>query len=233
VGSKLVIKERSISPPNFEARTIQFLRAKTTIPVPAVVMDWIEDGRYFMVSERVQGEPLSTAWSKMSAGEKDRVAKQTAAYLAQLRELHSDRIQSLDDQPLYSAFLFPTGYGMPHGPLSSDDELWNELAKALEGVPENVLRQMREQMPSSTPYTFTHGDLTNVNIMVKDGNLTGILDWEASGYFPVWWEYTCAGIGFGDEDKQWKTLLQQYMTDFTEAREFWLNYYSLSKSTRK
>ncbi len=41
-------------------------------------------------------------------------------------------------------------------------------------------------MPSAAPFTFTHGDLTDVNILIKDGNLADILDWEASGYFPVW-----------------------------------------------
>ena len=39
-------------------------------------------------------------------------------------------------------------------------------------------------MPPATPYTFTHGDLTSVNIMVENGNLIGIIDWEASGYYP-------------------------------------------------
>jgi hypothetical protein len=42
--------------------------------------------------------------------------------------------------------------------------------------------------------------------MVKDGNLAGILDWEASGYFPVWWEFACAGIGLGQDDFEWKGL---------------------------
>lgn len=182
-----------------------------------------------MVNERVPGEPLSTAWPKMSISERSRVAKQTAGYLAQLRQLHSSRIESLGGEPIYSAFLFPVGYGLPHGPLSTDDELWDELAKALERVPERALRRLRERMPPSTPYTFTHGDLTDVNIMVENGNLTGIIDWEASGYYPVWWEFTCAGIGLGEEDKQWKRLLQEQMPDFAEAREFWLDFYSLSK----
>lgn len=39
--------------------------------------------------------------------------------------------------------------------------------------------------PVCTPYTFTHGDLNCQNIIVKDGELAGILDWESAGYFPV------------------------------------------------
>ena len=182
-----------------------------------------------MLTKRIAGEPLNTAWAKMSTDERERVAKQTADLLLQLRELQAPLMQSLDGQSLYSAFLFPNGYGLPHGPLSSDDELWAEMMKALEGVPDKACQHLRRRMPSAAPYTFTHGDLTDVNIMVENGNLTGILDWEASGYFPVWWEFTCAGIGLGKQDKEWKDLLRKYMPDHTPGRDFWLDFYALCR----
>ncbi|PVH98629.1 kinase-like protein [Periconia macrospinosa] len=230
LGSNFILKERSNNPPNFEAKNIRFLRENTTIPVPTIVEEWDEqNGRYFMLTKRIHGEALNTVWATMSAAEKEHIAKQTADYIFQLRRLHSPRLQSMEGQPLYSAFLFPNGYGLPHGPLSSDDELWAEMAAALKSVPEKACQRLRERIPSAGPYTFTHGDLTNVNIMVKDGNLAGILDWEASGYFPVWWEFTCAGIGLGQEDQEWKTLLREHMPSYEEAREFWLDFYALSK----
>lgn len=40
---------------------------------------------------------------------------------------------------------------------------------------------------------FTYGDLAPHNIMCKrDGTITCILDWETSGWFPEYWEYTKA-----------------------------------------
>ena len=84
-------------------------------------------------------------------------------------------------------------------------------------------------MPPAIPYTFTHGDLANVNIMVQDGNLTGIIDWEASGYFPAWWEFTYAGIGLGQDDQEWKALLRKHMPEYKEASDFWRDYFTLSK----
>ncbi|KAL4993230.1 kinase-like domain-containing protein [Aspergillus recurvatus] len=230
LGSHLILKERSIRAPNFEAVNVQFLREETSIPVPTVVKDWEEsDGSYFLLMERIPGAPLSSLWAGMTTDEKENIAKQTANYIMQLRKLHSNKMQCLGDKPIYSAFLFPNGYGLPHGPFSSDNDLWAEMELALEGVPDDARQQLRERMPSAAPYTFTHGDLASVNIMVENGNLAGILDWEASGYFPVWWEFTCAGIGLGQEDKEWKILLQKYMPDFSDAREFWLDFYSLSK----
>lgn len=103
------------------------------------------------------------------------------------------------------------------------------MSSALANVPEHIRLELRQQMPTAAPYTFTHGDLTIVNIMVDvdKGNLTGILDWENSGYFPVWWEFTCAGIGLSQEDKEWKSLLRKYLPDHTEARNFWWNFHDL------
>ena len=39
---------------------------------------------------------------------------------------------------------------------------------------------------------FTHGDLRLQNVMVEDGNVNGILDWEFSGWYPEYWEFSKA-----------------------------------------
>ncbi|KAF9730212.1 hypothetical protein PMIN04_012255 [Paraphaeosphaeria minitans] len=227
LGSKYILKERSIEPPNFEACNIRFLRESTTIPVPRVELEYNDDDRYFMVTERVPGDVLGAIWTSLPTAEKENIAKQTADCLLQLRNLRSSRMQSLGEQPLYSAFLFLNGFGRPHGPLCSDDELWAEFSIILKNLPEKVRLRLRERMPSAGPYTFTHGDLNIGNIVVQDGNLSGILDWESSGYFPVWWEFTCAGIGLGENDAEWKALLRKFMPSFEMAREFWVELYAL------
>ena len=68
-----------------------------------------------------------------------------------------------------------------------------------------------------------------LNIIVGNGNLAGIIDWEASGYFPVWWEFACAGIGLGQEDQEWKDLLRKHMPAHTAARQFWRDFYAVSR----
>ncbi|KAI0369520.1 kinase-like protein [Pilatotrama ljubarskyi] len=37
---------------------------------------------------------------------------------------------------------------------------------------------------------FTHADLAPRNIVVKDGRLAGIIDWEFAGWYPEYWERT-------------------------------------------
>lgn len=49
-----------------------------------------------------------------------------------------------------------------------------------------MLSQNRHQI------LFTHGDLRLQNIMVKDGCVSGVLDWEFSGWYPEYWEFSKA-----------------------------------------
>lgn len=229
LGSKFILKDRSCIPPNFDARNIRYLQRETKIPVPAVLTEWTDDGALLTILQRIDGVPLQEAWPELLPAEKDHIAKQTADYLVELRRLQSDRLQSLDGEPLYSAFLFRNGFGLPHGPCTSDDELWKEMDQALEKLPGKVRSAFRKRMPPAAPYTFTHGDLSTGNIMVKDGVLVGIIDWEASGYFPVWWEFTATGIHEGDEDRDWKILLRKHMDNHADAQEFWKDYSALSR----
>ena len=37
---------------------------------------------------------------------------------------------------------------------------------------------------------FTHADLAGRNVIVKDGRLAGIIDWETAGWYPEYWERT-------------------------------------------
>lgn len=39
---------------------------------------------------------------------------------------------------------------------------------------------------------FTHGDFRPPNIIVKDGRVSAIIDWELSGWYPEYWEFAKA-----------------------------------------
>jgi aminoglycoside phosphotransferase (APT) family kinase protein len=43
-------------------------------------------------------------------------------------------------------------------------------------VPMTAHQHLQEHMRPAALFTFTHSDLTDVNIIVKEGNLLGILD---------------------------------------------------------
>ncbi|KAI9834373.1 MAG: hypothetical protein M1819_002984 [Sarea resinae] len=178
--------------------------------------------------KRVKGETLEVAWPNMSTADRERVADQTAKALLQLRTFESPRIQNVEGKPVFDSMLFlGGGLETPHGPLSSDDELWKEMETGISHVPEKARRNLRLRMPRASPYVLTHGDLTDINIIVNEGNLAGILDWERAAYFPVWWEFAAARIGNSEADAEWKALLREHMPAHTEGQQFWLDYYAL------
>ncbi|KJZ74559.1 hypothetical protein HIM_06155 [Hirsutella minnesotensis 3608] len=228
IGSNLVIKEMGCSPENPEARHTRFLQEHTSIPVQEILDEWTEEGRYFLVTKRVPGITLKEAWPAMSESEKESIAKQTVEYLSQLRKIRSSCVESVGGGPVYSAWLFRGDDGVPHGPFSSSSQIWDEMAKALSHVPENMRRLLQQRIPVAEPYTFTHADLSMGNIIVNNGKVTGIIDWEISGFFPVWWEFAAANIYHDEDDYNWKIMLLQGMEDHTGALEFWLDFRSLS-----
>ncbi|PYH73234.1 uncharacterized protein BO88DRAFT_421641 [Aspergillus vadensis CBS 113365] len=166
IRSKLVLKDRGNDIPSDEASNIRLVENRTSIP------------------------PLSTAWQKLAAEQRENIAKQTADYLLRLRELQSDCGLPLDGLQGFC----------PRGPCTSDEELWKEMDGALhESVPEAVRRLLRR--------------LSYVNIMVKDGSVTGIIDWETAAYMPVWRESLCVSFSGCEEDEEWGMLLRNYMPD--------------------
>ena len=58
-------------------------------------------------------------------------------------------------------------------------------------------------LPHSTRSVFTHGDLCPRNILVNESlRITGIVDWEAAGWYPEYWEYINMWKPSGDTDWQ-------------------------------
>ncbi len=234
LGSKFVLKERSRKRKTLEPANVRLVQRHTSIPVANVVAEWTEpaDGAHLTLAERVPGMMLADAWPHMSDAAKERAAEQTAGLLQQLRPLHAPRLQSDGGGPLYDVHLFPGHGRVPHGPFASDAELWAAMEPALAAAPAAARQRLRDRMPPGGPYTFTHGDLNDHNIMVDGaaGNVTGILDWEMAGYFPAWWEYASATTwATSKDDAEWRQWLRAFLEPFDEAREWWFDFRSLQR----
>lgn len=128
-----------------------------------------------------------------------------------------------------------------YAPFSSDDELWNAISLTLQRpttkvFPQKALDNLRKCQPSCEPYVLTHCDLNTQKIVVKDGKLAGITDWEWAAYHPVWCEYFSASFWssedmWSEEDKEWGMLLQKRMRlhgeGFKDAEGFYDDLRSL------
>lgn len=57
---------------------------------------------------------------------------------------------------------------------------------------------------------FTHGDVSSSNILVRDGKVVSLVDWEMAGWFPEYWAYTTS-MNVNRFDKFWKEEIPQFL----------------------
>ncbi|KAF8539601.1 kinase-like domain-containing protein [Trichophaea hybrida] len=234
LGSNVIMKESPYDSPAEtpwdEDAILEFLHDNTTIPVPNILAEWIDDNDiHFVIKDKIAGESLDSLWPTMPWEQKEKIADQTADYLRQLRSLTAPSMSRVSDQPLVDMMLFNTTYPEPKGPFNTQDELWTAMAATLKGqIPQKALDRLRLQMPECAPFTYTHGDLSMGNIIIQDGNVVGIIDWEWSCYAPVWWEYAKFRAGMPRWiDADWWELLEDRMDKYPEAIEFYDKFRSL------
>jgi len=59
---------------------------------------------------------------------------------------------------------------------------------------------------------------------VKDGKISGIVDWETAGWYPEWWEYTKCHFGIYGH-KKWLEVIEEilpgYQNELEAERELW------------
>ena len=234
LGSSVILKESPHDSPSEtpwdEKAVLDYIAQRTDIPVPRVISEWVDgDNLHFILREKMPGEPLDALWPSLSWAQKERIADQTAAHLAKLRRLHAPYMGRLNRQPLVDQLLFNLIYPEPQGPFVSDDELWAAVVATLPGqINPKALDRLRALMPPCEPFTFTHGDLSMGNIIVLDDRVSGIIDWEWSGFAPVWWEYAKFRAGCPRWiDRDWYELLEHRIDPHPAAFDFWDKFHAL------
>ncbi|KGQ08112.1 hypothetical protein BB8028_0006g03660 [Beauveria bassiana] len=203
ISSSLIVKKGSDIHLT-EAATMAFVAARTKIPVPRVHCSFTRRNVTYIVMERVRGKSLPAAWSELSEADVERILLQLRGMLQELRAIPAPgiAIESCVGGSLYDSRIprrprfgpFPStqafhewlreGLGPEVKPPFVDDDEWTDI---------KYMIAMQEQ-EWATP-VFTHGDLNPFNIMVRDGNIEAIIDWEFSGWYPRYWEYTSVWLG--------------------------------------
>lgn len=165
-----------------EAETLQFIKNATQIPVPAAT----NDGPNVVVMEYVEGMNLEKCWPQVSSEEKQRIAEQMHNIIQQLRGLKGDYIGAVNRGPVVD-MRRSISRG---GPFNSEAAFNNFLVGKMISTSPLLHRQALQQtMRIDHSIVFSHGDLNLHNIIVKDGNIVGLLDWECAGWYPEYWEY--------------------------------------------
>jgi aminoglycoside phosphotransferase (APT) family kinase protein len=147
------------------------------------------DGKNHITMDYIRGKPLSQVWKNLSADEKSGIARQLREFLVAMRavpvpdtyigDCAGNRIRDLRERLPYTA------------PTCRDERGFNDYL--LSGLPKKTPPAIRHAFAASLRtdhrIVLTHADLAPRNIMVEDGKITGIVDWEEAGWYPEYWEY--------------------------------------------
>lgn len=222
VGSRWLIRDQ----PNDETvgqdfDTQEFLRQQPGLDLPIVKemrkLSAPTDKVQITLMSRAEGERLDMIWTTLSPEQKLNIRDQIGDAIKKWRQFTSPVAQSVKGEALNDCLIgfcaqrtAPTCKKVGR----SDDEWFANIEAELRiglselhdtkdpSVIDEKYQELRRNFPKSEPYVLTHGDLNMSNIIVKDGKLEAIIDWEFSGYFPWWVECYMSymsGYSFSDE----------------------------------
>jgi hypothetical protein len=165
------------------------------VPVPDIIYATYDAGGGSIGMTIVPGLPLELSWDGLDEHTKERVCRETWDMIAKWRKI---------PQPLELRHLFqcsadgsPTKDPLiqdlddPPTALVNDDALRARIERRyIYYGGRRYANELPDMLPRSSLSVFTHADMAPRNIMVDQTHrITGILDWEAAGWYPDYWEY--------------------------------------------
>lgn len=161
-------------------------------PVPKVYCSFVHKNRAYIVMERIDGEEIPKAWSKLNEASRQSVKAQLKEMVDELRALplppdtgvESCVGGSLHDSRMARSSLrfgpFKTSQEF-HRWLREDVQLYELTDQARDEDGQGTEDMVTKQDGPWPPPIFTHGDLNPFDILVRDGRVVAIIDWEFSG----------------------------------------------------
>ncbi|KAF8196048.1 kinase-like domain-containing protein [Pholiota molesta] len=164
-----------------EARVMDFIRTHTSIPVPQILMLFSDaEGRY-MVMEYIPAPSLESVYNSCSLEELQGIIQQIGDIIQQIRSLpipQQDTIGAWQGKPFNNVIFDPLPWDK-YPPLASAfksvaefDAFWLKRSKIDISLPS----------PAAARIVLSHGDLHGGNILVKDGKVVGVVDWDTFGW---------------------------------------------------
>lgn len=156
-----------------EANVIR-LADKARIPVPSVPFELPpgSPGGEGYAMDRLEGETVGVRVLKVSelASARDKMARQCGTILARLHAVEGHESLGLASLGAHEA-------------LARLEERHRDTAQD-RPVFEYALRWLRENLPEERHRTLLHGDFRNGNLMVDQGGIRAVLDWELAHVGP-------------------------------------------------
>lgn len=162
----------------------------------------ISDDEVSIRMDFVEGRNLDDVWPNMSNDEKHEICSQLRDVLKAMRSAQPSTgvIGSCSGGIVRDCRRLSDYTG---GPFPEEESFNSFILNLVKATLTAIREALEQRLRSDHCIVFTHGDLTQHNIIVKDNKITGLVDWEYAGCHPEYWEY----IKFFDRhtrNRDWK-----------------------------
>ncbi|SMR62099.1 unnamed protein product [Zymoseptoria tritici ST99CH_1E4] len=190
-GDHVVVKAIS-EPDSTEYSTLQFLETRSpTIPAPRPHGVISIGNTWYMFMDLVPGVNLETVWPSLTEPQKEAISRDLNILLQQLRAVAFKPGTPLGGVGGQGCKDFRRHIRTSDAPIYSTEQLWNFMygnARRKDTVYGKFLRKQTFP-PRKQNIVFIHGDFRPANIMVDHSDeanirITGLIDWEMSGFYP-------------------------------------------------
>ncbi|KAF2425514.1 kinase-like protein [Tothia fuscella] len=204
-----------------EFQSLQLVEKYTDIPAPRAV-DTAQHSEYsYLLMTRVSGQPIGKMLAIMT-DEKIAIAVQDLKkYLAGLQHIPNTTGSGFQICNSLGAGILDWRIGDSQREelkFKSEAEFNQYLTSPFD---ESTQKQAEKAHHRKHGIVFTHNDLNPRNVLADEtGKITGIVDWECSGWFPEHWEYTKAHFAVRYTIRWLADVVDRVFPDYRE--ELWV-----------
>lgn len=179
-----------------EGEALHFVRSKTPLPVPVVVDNFVYKGCTYLITSRMPGIPLISAYKQVTPEVEVYLRRQLSKLLEPLRAIPppANTVCGFDGGPVRCERV---AYGAdPCGPWNSVADFHDELMWRADGFkeypeevdPKVVQDVIQRAHARDHRIVLTHNDLYPHNILIDEHwKITAIVDWEMCAWMPEYW----------------------------------------------
>ncbi|CAI7588143.1 unnamed protein product [Penicillium glandicola] len=210
---------------------------KVYVPVPEIY-GWRKDGdESFIYMEYLHAQTLEQVWDKLEPDNRVSICRELRTIYNNLGQLEQNLADSfignIVQAPLYDR-AFHIGSMPEAGPFNTVQKfhdwftfLYRKLMLDPYSFP---IEPFRHDLPDDSEIKFTHSDLHRSNILITPSephHVLAIINWEQSGWLPVYWEARKAQYT-ADRHGEWsKKYLPMILCQFTSTWDPW-DYYTMA-----
>lgn len=207
LGKNRILK-KGVESSEYEA--LRLVNEKTSIPVPRVLGVYNTREGKFVDLEVVQGRTLDTAWPTFSPPQRKKIVEDLGRFVDQLRKLPVPKHALIGSATMGASYDQRFGKGRI-GPFYSLDH-FHDFIRRGHPIDDFSEKDVRECHTKDYEVRFTHADLCPQNILVdENGRITAVLDWENSGWYPEYWEYTQMHFASPTGMEDWLEMMEKVM----------------------